>query len=315
MERCGARLTPDSGWRGIQKRLRRDKLLYLMILPALIWYIMFCYVPMGGMVLAFKTYRYDMGIFQSPWCGWENFKTLFTDRDALAAIRNTFIISFGKLLFQFPVPIVIAVLLNELRNGRTKKFFQTVFTFPHFISWVVLASIFTNLFSSYGLVNHLLQYFDLPIISPLIDPQLFRPFLWTSSTWKEFGWDAIIYLAALVGIDQQLYEAAEIDGATRWQKMRHITWPGIRSVVCIMLILQIGNIMNGASFNQIFNLYSAPVYGVGDILDTYVQRYTFEKGANFGYTTAVSLFKSLVGVVMITLANKAVTKAGEQGLF
>ena len=245
----------------------------------------------------------------------ENFKMMFTNKDSIAAIKNTFIISFGKLIFQFPIPIIIAVLLNELRSAKSKRFFQTVFTFPHFISWVVLSSIFVNLFSNYGLVNQLLQHFSLPTISPLIDPKLFRPFLWTSSTWKEFGWDAIIYLAALAGIDQQLYEAAEIDGATRWQKIIHITWPGIRSVVCIMLILQVGNIMNGASFNQVFNLYSAPVYGVGDILDTYVQRYTFEKGANFGYTTAVSLFKSLVGVIMITLANKTVTRAGEQGLF
>ena len=313
--KIGPRLTHDTGWRLIWKRLKNDRLLYLMILPALIWYIMFCYVPMGGMVLAFKTYRYDMGVLGSPWCGLENFKMMFTDKDSLAAIRNTFIISFGKLLIGFPFPIIVAVLLNELRNGRTKKFFQTVFTFPHFISWVVLSSIFINLFSNYGLVNQLLQQFDLPTISPLIDPKLFRPFLWLSATWKEFGWDAIIYLAALAGIDQQLYEAADIDGATRWQKMRHITWPGIRSVVCIMLILQVGNIMNGASFNQVFNLYSAPVYGVGDILDTFVQRYTFKKGANFGYTTAVSLFKSLVGVVMITLANKTVTRAGEQGLF
>lgn len=315
MDRNGLRLTDRSKWHNITKRLKNDRLLYLLLLPALVWYIMFCYVPMGGMVLAFKTYRYDMGIFQSPWCGLANFEMMFTDKDSLAAIRNTFIISFGRLLFQFPVPIIIAVLLNELRNGKTKKFFQTVFTFPHFISWVVLASIFVNLFSNYGLVNQLLQHAGLPTISPLIDPQLFRPFLWISNIWKEFGWDSIIYLAALTGIDQQLYEAAEIDGASRWRKMINITWPGIRSVVCIMLILQIGNIMNGASFNQVFNLYSAPVYGVGDILDTYVQRYTFEKGANFGYTTAVSLFKSLVGVVMITLANKIVTRSGEQGLF
>ena len=299
----------------LRKRLKNDYLLYLMLLPALIWYILFSYVPMGGIVMAFKDYRYNLGPLFSPWVGLEHFRTMFSDPDFLSALRNTLIISFGKLVFLFPIPILVAITLNELQSKKLRRVFQTVFTFPHFISWVVLAIIFTNLFSNYGLVNQLLQAADLPTISPLSNPKLFRPFLWISAGWKEFGWDAVIYLAALSGIDPDLYEAADLDGASRLQKIRHITWPGIRSVVCIMLILQVGNLLGSVSFDQVFNLYSAPVYGVGDILDTFVQRQTFQLGANFSYTTAVGLFKSVVNVLMITVANKIVTRAGEPGLF
>lgn len=299
----------------LKKRIRNDWMLYLMLLPAIVWYILFSYVPMGGIVLAFKNFRYDLGVLMSPWAGLDHFRQMFSDPDFMIALKNTLIISFGKLVFLFPIPILVAITLNELQSVRLRRFFQTVFTFPHFISWVVLAIIFTNLFSNYGLVNQLLQYFDLPTISPLSNPKLFRPFLWISAGWKEFGWDAVIYLAALAGIDQDLYEAADLDGASRLQKIRHITWPGIRSVVCIMLILQVGNLLGSVSFDQVFNLYSAPVYSVGDILDTFVQRQTFQLGANFGYTTAVGLFKSVVNVLMITLANKIVTWAGEPGLF
>ena len=286
-----------------------------MLLPAMIWYLLFCYVPMGGIVMAFKNFRYDMGPLLSPWVGLEHFRTMFGDPDFLIALKNTLIISFGKLLFLFPVPILVAITLNELQSVKMRRFFQTVFTFPHVISWVVLAIIFTNLFSNYGLVNQLLQAAGLPTVSPLSNPGLFRPFLWVSAGWKEFGWDAVIYLAALAGIDPDLYEAADLDGASRLQKIRHITWPGIRGVVCIMLILQVGNLLGSVSFDQVFNLYSAPVYSVGDILDTFVQRQTFQLGANFGYTTAVGLFKSVVNVLMTTLANRIVTRAGEPGLF
>lgn len=299
----------------IIEQIKSNWILYLMLLPAIIWYIIFCYLPMGGTVLAFKNYRYDMGVFGSPWCGLENFRTMFNERAFIQAFKNTLIFSGGKLIFHFPIPIIIAILLNEIRSEKTKRFFQTVFTFPHFISWVVLASIFTNLFSSNGLVNQMLMSKGFAQFSPLMSPNMFRPFIWLSNIWKEFGWDAIIYMAALTSINPGLYEAAEIDGAGRLQKTIHVTIPGIKGVICIMLILQVGNIMGGASFNQIFNLYSPPVYSVGDILDTFVQRYTFEKGANFGYTTAVGLFKSIIGVVMITVANRIVTKQGEQGLF
>ena len=171
------------------------------------------------------------------------------------------------------------------------------------------------MFASNGIINQLLVRMGLEQVAPLMSLSSFRPFIWISNIWKEFGWDSIIYMAALTAIDPQLYEAASIDGASRLQKMLHITWPGIRSTVCIMLILQVGGIMSGASFDQIFNLYSAPVYPVADVIDTYVYRQSFMVGTNFGYTTAVGLLKSVIGVVMIWTANKVTTKLGEDGLF
>ena len=180
---------------------------------------------------------------------------------------------------------------------------------------MVLSGILINMFASNGIINQVLGQLGFDPVAPLMSLTAFRPFIWISNIWKEFGWDAIIYMAALTNIDPQLYEAASIDGANRLQKMLHVTWPGIRSTVCIMLILQIGGIMSGASFDQIFNLYSSPVYPVADIIDTYVYRQSFMVGTNFGYTTAIGLLKSVIGVVMIWAANKVTTKLGEDGLF
>ena len=304
-----------SRWRKIQKQLRNDWMLYALLLPVLIWYIVFCYLPMGGVTLAFREYRYDMGLWHSPWVAFEHFETMFKDAEFWRAFVNTLIFSLGKLVFHFPVPIIVAILLNEIRHPHVKKFFQTVFTFPHFISWVVLSGILINMFASNGIINQVLGQLGFDPVAPLMSLTAFRPFIWISNIWKEFGWDAIIYMAALTNIDPQLYEAASIDGANRLQKMLYVTWPGIRSTVCIMLILQIGGIMSGASFDQIFNLYSSPVYPVADIIDTYVYRQSFMVGTNFGYTTAIGLLKSVIGVVMIWAANKVTTKLGEDGLF
>lgn len=297
------------------KSIKSNWILYAMLIPAIVWYLIFCYAPMGGVTLAFKNYQYNCGIFGSPWVGLQHFAQMFSDSEFWRAFANTLIFSFGKLVFHFPVPIIIAILLNEMRSPRAKKVFQTIFTFPHFISWVVLSGILIMMFSSNGIVNQVLASMGMAEVAPLMSVKAFRPFIWISQIWKEAGWDAIIYMAALTSIDPQLYEAADIDGAGRWQKIRYVTWPGIRSVVCIMLILQVGGIMGGACFDQIFNLYSAPVYEVADIIDTYVYRLSFLTGSNFGYTTAVGLFKSVIGVILITVANKVVVKSGEEGLF
>lgn len=305
----------NSKWRLIRKQLRNDWMLYALLLPVLAWYAVFCYLPMGSITLAFRNYRYDTGLWHSPWVGLAHFKTMFIDAEFWQAFKNTLIFSLGKLAFHFPVPIIVAVLLNEIRKPGIKKFFQTVFTFPHFISWVVLSGILINMFASNGIINQVLGTLGLEKVAPLMSLTSFRPFIWVSNIWKEFGWDSIIYMAALTGIDQQLYEAAGIDGANRLQKMLHVTWPGIRSTVCIMLILQVGGIMSGASFDQVFNLYSAPVYPVADIIDTYVYRQSFMIGTNFGYTTAIGLLKSVIGVGMLWTANRAITKMGEDGLF
>lgn len=297
------------------RRIKNDRLLYFMIIPILVWYLIFCYLPMGGITLAFKNYRYDTGLWQSPWIGLEHFKSMFSSMEFWRALKNTLVFSFGKLAFHFPVPILVAILLNEIKNPRIKKVFQTVFTFPHFISWVVLSGILINMFASNGIINQIFGSLGMEKVAPLMGLSTFRPFIWISNIWKEFGWDSIIYMAALTSIDPQLYEAASIDGANRFQTMIHITWTGIRNIVCIMLILQVGGIMSGASFDQIFNLYSSPVYPVADTIDTYVYRQSFMVGTNFGYTTAVGLFKSVIGVIMIWSANKITTKLGEEGLF
>ena len=307
---------PTNKWARKWKQIRSDKLLYLLLLPVIAWYLIFAYLPMGGLSLAFKSFRYDMGLWGSPWIGFEHFSKMFEDKDFWNALKNTLVFAAGKICILFPMPVLLAVLLNEMRANKTKKFFQTVFTFPHFITWVVLAGILINMFGSNGMVNASLSALGLQKISPLSDSSMFRPFIWLSALWKEIGWDSIIYLAAFAGIDPGLYEAASIDGANRFQKMIHISWPGIRGTVAIMFILAVGSLMtSGASFDQVFNLYSEPVYNVADTLDTFVYRSSFSIGTNFGYTTAVGFLKSVINIILITITNKIVTKTGESGLF
>ena len=307
---------PTNKWARKWKQIRSDKLLYLLLLPVIAWYLIFAYLPMGGLSLAFKNFRYDMGLWARPWIGFEHFSKMFEDKDFWNALKNTLVFAAGKICILFPMPVILAVLLNEMRANKTKKFFQTVFTFPHFITWVVLAGILINMFGSNGMVNASLSALGFQKISPLSDSSMFRPFIWLSALWKEIGWDSIIYLAAFAGIDPGLYEAASIDGANRFQKMIHISWPGIRGTVAIMFILAVGSLMtNGASFDQVFNLYSEPVYNVADTLDTFVYRSSFSIGTNFGYTTAVGFLKSVINVILITVTNRIVTKTGESGLF
>lgn len=294
-----------------------NKALYLMILPILIWYVVFCYLPIaGGLSLSFRNYRFDMGIWSSPFVGLEHFQKMFSDASFLNAVKNTLVISLGRIAFQMPCAICMAVFLNEIRSKKMKKVFQTVITFPHFISWVVLAGILTNLFGSSGIINQVLGALGMANVSPIAGAATFRPFIWISNIWKEIGWDSIIYLAAIASIDPGLYEAAEVDGASRLQRIWHVTLPGIRSTIAIMLILAVGQVMTNGSFDQIFNLYSPSVYAVGDTLDTYIFRESFISGGlNFGYSTAIGLFKSVIGIIMITVANKTVKAMGENGLY
>lgn len=309
---------PGAGTAGrgrIARKLRNDALYYVMLVPVLAWYAIFCYVPMAGITLAFRNFRFDGGLWNSPWVGMDNFVKMMSDAQFLVAVKNTVIIGVGGILFQMPCAIILAILINEICGRRAKKFFRTVVTFPHFISWVVLGGILTSMFSSSGIINQVLGAIGLPSVSPLTSVDSFRPFIWISNIWKEIGWDSIIYIAAITSIDTGLYEAAEVDGANRLQKMWHITLPGIRSTIVIMLILAVGQLMNNGRFDQIFNLYSAPVYSVGDTLDTYIFRESFVTGGlNFGYSTAIGLFKSVIGVVLISISNKIASRADE-GLF
>lgn len=298
------------------KTLLEYKYFYLMVLPIVVWYVLFSYGPMYGTILAFKTFDYSGGILGSPWVGLDNFKILFTDLEFRSAFYNTIIISLVKLVIHFPMPIILAIVLYEFSRNKARRFFQTILTFPHFISWVVLAGIITNILSRDGVFNQIIALFGGNPVSPLQEESLFRPVLYISHIWREVGWDSIIYLAALAGINPEVSEAAEIDGANRFQKLLNVAWPGIKSTVAILLILHVGQLLSaGASFEQIFNLYSSPVYSVADTIDTYIYRTSFLVGGDFGYTTAVGIVKSVISLVLLTLANTIVKKSGEQGLY
>lgn len=304
-------------WKTVRKRMKNDWLLYLLILPILLWYLVFCYLPIaGGLSLSVRNFRFDSGIWGSPFVGLAHFQKMLSDKDFIRATGNTLMISMGRILFQMPCAIMVAIFLNEVRSVKLKRTFQTVLTFPHFISWVVLAGILSNLFGSQGIVNQVMGALGIGSVSPLTSLSGFRPFIWISNIWKEVGWDSIIYLAAITSVDPGLYEAAEVDGANRLQRIRHITLPGIKGTIAIMLILAVGQMMTNGSFDQIFNLYSSPVYKVADTLDTYIFRESFITGGlNYGYTTAIGMFKSIIGIIMITISNKIVTALGENGLY
>ena len=305
----------DNRLHRIRVHVKKNWLLYVLLLPVLVWYIIFCYAPMGGLILAFKDFSYRGGVFGSPWVGLENFKEMLSDRFFIRGIKNTFTLGIGGLITMMPCQIGLAVILNEVRVKRSKKFIQTAVTFPHFISWVVLAGIVKNLLSSTGVVNQIVMSIGLDPIAPLTNPDAYRGFIWISDIWKEVGWGSIIYLAAITSIDQGLYEAANIDGASRLQQVWHVTLPGIRSTVCIMLILATGQLLTNGRFDQIFNTYSSVVYETADTLDTYIFRETLSGGnMDFGYSTAISVFKSVFGLIMILISNKIVTAAGEEGL-
>lgn len=297
------------------RRIKQYRMYYLLLLPVLAYYAIFAYVPMYGVTLSFKKYMFNKGILGSPWVGFDNFSYIFQYSEFWTAFRNTIVISFGRLGFEFPMAIIIALLLNEIAGSKLKKVYQTIFTFPHFLSWVVLGGILVNILGNTGAIQTIFSHLGLSYINFLGDPQTFRPLLYISNIWKEAGWGAIIYFAAIAGISPELYEAAYVDGANRWKQMLHITWPSISGVVAMMLILAVGGIMNGG-FDQIFNLYSAPVYQVADTLDTFMYRLSFSGRVNlgFGIVTAVGLLKSVISLLLLVIANQLVKRLGQEGL-
>ncbi|BBI31914.1 ABC transporter permease [Cohnella abietis] len=295
------------------KEVAKHKYMYLLVAPVLVYYILFAYLPMYGIVLAFKDFDYSKGITGSPWVGLKHFQEVIQYSDFWNAFNNTLIISLGRLIFEFPAPIILALLLNEVTRYRLKKFFQTVFTFPHFLSWVILGGIITNFLGDSGVFNQLLVSIGLEKRNLLVEPSSFRYLLFLTDTWREIGWGAILYLAAIAGINPELYEAAHVDGANRFQQLKAVTWPSIRYTASILFILAVGNAMNGG-FDQIFNLYNSVVYDVADILDTYVYRYTFITGDSFSISTAVGLIKSIINFALLIGANYLVRYLGEEGV-
>lgn len=299
----------------LAKQLLTHRYLYLLLFGAMAYFIVFRYIPMYGVQLAFKNFSYRKGVWGSPWVGWDNFRMLFQSAVFRNVIGNTLAISFGRILFTFFVPIVMALLLNEIRSAPFKRVVQTTMYLPHFLSWVIISGILYSLLTvNGGFVNKILQAMGLKTINFLLEPGCFRPILYLSGIWKEMGWESIIYLAALAGVNPELYEAATVDGANRFRQMLHVTWPGIKSTVVIMLILTTSRIMS-AGFDQIFNLYSAPVYSVGDIIDTYVYREFFLKG-KFGEGTAAGVFQAVINLALVFVVNKAAKAINDgEGLY
>lgn len=301
-------------WRKLWKEMKKSKYIYLLLLPGITFLIVFSYVPMYGILLAFKNFQFNKGILGSPWVGFDNFRYLFVEKDFWNAVHNTFIISLGKIITGFPVPIVLALLLNELKAGKFKKALQTIYTFPNFLSWIIVSGFVLNIFSDSGAANSLMELLGFSRHAFLGDSGLFRPIIFVSDIWKGMGWSSIIYLAAISGIDPALYEAAEVDGANRLQKIRFITWPGMKATAVLLLLIAVGNSMN-AGFDQVFNLYNPLVYNTGDIIDTYIYRITFQGNPSFGVSTAVGLFKSVINFVLLLFADRIAKLVGERGIF
>ena len=292
----------------------KARYLYLMLFPFLLWLLVFHYVPMGGILLAFKDYKARLGIFGSEWVGLQNFSRMFITQDAVRAILNTLRISLSRILWEFPVPIVLAILITEMPGKRGKKIYQTILTFPHFLSWVVVGHIMTSIFSQQGVVNAVLGALGFEKMPFLVDGGFFRSLLYLTENWKEAGWGAIIYMAAIAGIDPTLYEAASIDGASRLKQIWHITLTSIKPTIAIMFILKIGGIMN-AGFDQIFNMRNEVVTDAVQILDTYIYDITFKAVPNYGFSTAVGLFKSVINFALLAIANQTVGYLTGQKMF
>ncbi len=300
----------------LKKQFWKSRYLFLLLCPILIWYVVFRYVPITGSVIAFKDYRFSKGIWGSTWVGLKYFKALFAAPEFLRVFRNTVLISVYKIIFGFPAPIMLALMLNEMTSMAYKKVVQTATYIPYFISWVVYGGLIAMLLSpTYGMINAVLKSLGIEPIFFLATPSLFRPLLVVTSILKESGYGAIIYLAAISAIDQQLYEAATIDGAGKAGKIWHITLPGIASTVVVLFILRIGQILN-VGFDQIFVLYNPTVYGVGDVIETFTYRVGILQG-RFSFTTALGLFKSVFGFVLVVAANYLAkkTSGGERGIW
>ena len=293
-----------------RRRFKQNIPLLIMFIPVLLFYAIFKYLPMGGLVIAFKDYNFADGVFGSPWVGLKNFQMLFTGPNTVNIIRNTFVLSILRIIFGFPAPILLAILLNEVRKSWFKKSVQTIIYMPHFFSWVVIGGIITNIFSQEsGIINQFVK-----MINGQPYPFMYNPLSWIiifvgSGIWKEAGFGTIIYLAALTGIDPSLYEAAAMDGANKWRQIWHITLPGIKPTIVTLFILSTGNVMD-VGFDQVYMLQNSVVNNVADVISTYIYRVGLQ-GAKFSITTAMGMFESLIGLVLVLSSNRIARKFGE----
>ncbi|MDF2650378.1 MAG: sugar transporter ATPase [Paenibacillus sp.] len=296
------------------KTFLRYRWLYLMMVPGVLYYIVFHYVPMGGLMIAFKKYNLVKGIWGSDWAGLDNFRTVFSSPDFPKLIRNTLVISVYRILFNMLPDVLLALILNEIRLAWFKKVIQTVTYGPYFLSWIIVYGLtFSFLAPDAGLISTWWRDHTGETLNLLTDKDWFRPIILLTDIWKSTGFGAIIYLAALATINQELYEAAVVDGAGRWRQIWHITLPGIREVFVLLIILRIGHILD-AGFDQIYIFLNARVYEVGDIIDTWVFRRGIEQ-LDFSVAAAVGFFKSVIGFVLVISANKIAKKLGGSGIW
>jgi putative aldouronate transport system permease protein len=303
----------QSLWTTIGRDIRRNKLLYLMVLPVIAYYVIFDYGPMYGLQIAFKDYSPGDGIWGSRWIGLANFTEFFQSYYFWRLIRNTLLISVYELIFGFPAPIILALLLNELRKQAFKRIVQTVTYLPHFISVVVVVGMLVDFLARDGVVNQVLGYLGVEARSYLSEPGWFRFLYVSSGIWQQIGWGSIIFLAALSNIDPSLYEAAKVDGAGRWKQMLHITIPGIMPTVIILLILRMGSMMSVGS-EKILLMYNPLTYDTADVISTFVYR----KGileASYSYTTAVGLFNAVIAFLLVIISNSISKRVSETKLW
>ena len=299
--------------KAIKRDFRQNWMLYVMLLPLLTFFIVFAYAPMGGILMAFENYKPKLGLLHSKWIWFDNFKDFFTSVFAGRVIRNTLIISFLQLIICFPAAIIFALLINELKDNLFKKTVQMITYMPYFISMVVIAGIIVDFTKSTGVITQIVSVFTGSKGNLLANPKAWRPIYIFSDLWQGLGFSSIIYVAALSGIDQELYEAAELDGANRWKQTIHVTIPGIMNTIIIMLILRIGSLMSVGQEKTIL-LYNPQIYETADIISSFVYRKGLQE-FNYGYSTAVSFFNSIVNTVLIISANTLSRKFSETSLF
>lgn len=293
--------------------LRRNKGLYLMLLPVVAYYLIFCYYPMYGAQIAFRNFSPKLGITGSEWVGFKHFTDFFNSVYFVRLLRNTLMINFMNLLLGFPAPIILALMLNEVRRAKFKKVVQTVSYLPHFISTVVIAGMILQFTATDGFITNILTQFSYPRQNLMMNPSLFKPIYVISDIWQGIGWGSIIYIASISGISADLYESARIDGANRWRQVINITIPSIMPTIVTMLILRIGNMMS-LGFEKIFLLYNSSIYETADVISTYVYR----KGLvdmNYSFSTAVGLFNSVINLILLVSANKICRKLTDSSLW
>ena len=297
----------------IIKEIFKNKYIYIMLLPVIAYFVIFHYVPMYGIVIAFKDFRAGMGILKSPWAGLKHFRIFFNSYYSWRIIRNTFLLNLYDTIFAFPAPIILAILLNELHSERYKKIVQTVSYLPYFISIVLVVGFIGTFFSQDGIINNTLMELGMHRISFTIQPGWFRPLYIGSGIWQNVGWGSIIYLAAISGIDPQLYESATIDGAGRFKKVIHITIPLLIPTIIILLIFQFGGMMS-VGFEKVFLMYNPATYDTADVISTFIYRSAFGN-SQYSYSTAIGLFNNIINFVLLVSANYASRKMTENSLW